>query len=224
MMPWDMPPPCTDSEAPGLGEDAHTPLPPNRETARRGAICLPAGRPRDHAEPPLLEPFLLAGRGGQRAAVDGAVLGPRPDIPGDGDRGAAELRRGRRGAPVVSHEEYEGVEIVRVGNRPFDKKSLLKRVVGLLSYLLLAAWAAFRHPRLDVIVVETDPPVLGALGALLPGQGSARGVLERRRPALDYIPFRKVWRAASCRASCTGSWPPGRLTSPQLMRRVRWPV
>jgi glycosyltransferase involved in cell wall biosynthesis len=64
-------------------------------------------------------------------------------------------------------ERHEGVEIIRVGNRRFTKKSFLGRAVGLLSYLLLAAWAALRFPRPDVIVVETDPPLLGALGAFL---------------------------------------------------------
>jgi glycosyltransferase involved in cell wall biosynthesis len=64
-------------------------------------------------------------------------------------------------------ERHEGVEIIRVGNRRFTKKSFLGRAVGLLSYLLLAAWAALRARRPDVIVVETDPPLLGALGAFL---------------------------------------------------------
>jgi glycosyltransferase involved in cell wall biosynthesis len=67
----------------------------------------------------------------------------------------------------LAREHHQGVEIIRVGNRRFTKKSFLGRAVGLLSYLLLAAWAAFRRPRPDVIVVETDPPLLGLLGALL---------------------------------------------------------
>jgi len=67
----------------------------------------------------------------------------------------------------LQREEHQGVEILRVGNRTFSKRSFLGRVVGLLSYLLLAAWAAFRHRRPDVIIVETDPPVLGVLGAVL---------------------------------------------------------
>jgi glycosyltransferase involved in cell wall biosynthesis len=41
------------------------------------------------------------------------------------------------------------------------------RAAGLASYLLLAFWAALRQRRPDLIVVETDPPALGALGALL---------------------------------------------------------
>jgi glycosyltransferase involved in cell wall biosynthesis len=40
-------------------------------------------------------------------------------------------------------------------------------MVGLLSYLILAFWVGLRSRRPDVIVVETDPPVLGLLGAVL---------------------------------------------------------
>ena len=72
-----------------------------------------------------------------------------------------------RGAGLITYERHDGVQIVRVGNPRFDKKSLLSRAVGLLGYLVLAAWAALFRRRPDVIVVETDPPVLGALGAVL---------------------------------------------------------
>ncbi len=65
----------------------------------------------------------------------------------------------------MDHEEHEGVEILRVANPRFTKKSLFGRAAGLLGYFILAAWAAFRRPRPDVIVVETDPPLLGLLGA-----------------------------------------------------------
>ncbi len=90
------------------------------------------------------------------AAYDVTVIAGRPN------HAAAKLGRGG-----FHHEDHQGVHIVRVGSRTFDKRSLLSRAVGLLSYLALASWAAFRQPRPDVIVVETDPPLLGALGALL---------------------------------------------------------
>lgn len=67
----------------------------------------------------------------------------------------------------LHREEHQGVTIIRVGSRRFDKRSLLSRALGWLSYLVLAAWAAFRQDRPDVLVVETDPPLLGALGAIL---------------------------------------------------------
>jgi putative colanic acid biosynthesis glycosyltransferase WcaI len=62
---------------------------------------------------------------------------------------------------------HQGVNITRVRNFRFSKKSLIGRVVGLLSYLILAFWVGLRSARPDVIIVETDPPVLGVLGVLL---------------------------------------------------------
>ena len=71
------------------------------------------------------------------------------------------------GRGLIRRETRDGVTILRVRNARFSKRSLLGRVAGLSGYLALAAWAAFTHPRPDAVVVETDPPVLGALGALL---------------------------------------------------------
>jgi len=71
------------------------------------------------------------------------------------------------GCGLIQRETHLGVHIIRVRNSRFSKKSLLGRVVGLSGYLLLAAWSAFTARRPDAIVAETDPPVLGALGALL---------------------------------------------------------
>lgn len=67
----------------------------------------------------------------------------------------------------VEESAHQGVQILRVASRRFRKSSLLSRIIGLSSYLLLAAWTAFTVRRPDIIVAETDPPVLGALGAVL---------------------------------------------------------
>jgi glycosyltransferase involved in cell wall biosynthesis len=67
----------------------------------------------------------------------------------------------------LQYQRHQGVSIIRTANFRFSKTSLLGRAVGLASYLLLAAWAAFRQRPPDTIVVETDPPMLGVLGALL---------------------------------------------------------
>jgi glycosyltransferase involved in cell wall biosynthesis len=67
---------------------------------------------------------------------------------------------------LPARESHLGVEIIRVGNRRFRKGSFIGRALGLLSYLILAAWEALGR-RPDVLVVETDPPVLGLLGAFL---------------------------------------------------------
>jgi glycosyltransferase involved in cell wall biosynthesis len=69
--------------------------------------------------------------------------------------------------PLPFHETHQGVSVVRVRNLRFSKVGMAGRAAGLASYLLLAFWAALRQRRPDVIVVETDPPALGALGALL---------------------------------------------------------
>jgi colanic acid biosynthesis glycosyl transferase WcaI len=71
------------------------------------------------------------------------------------------------GRPLPAREIHHGVEIVRVSNLRFNKVGMAGRVAGLFSYLVLAFWAALRQRRPDVIVVETDPPALGALGAIL---------------------------------------------------------
>jgi glycosyltransferase involved in cell wall biosynthesis len=69
--------------------------------------------------------------------------------------------------PLPLRETRNGVRIVRVRNRRFQKNSLRSRAGGLASYLLLSAWQALRQPRPDVVVVESDPPFLGLLGAVL---------------------------------------------------------
>lgn len=64
-------------------------------------------------------------------------------------------------------EGFHGVEVCRVGNIRFSKKSLVGRALGLFTFFLLALWAGLRCRRPSVIIVETDPPFLGALGAFL---------------------------------------------------------
>lgn len=68
---------------------------------------------------------------------------------------------------LKSCEWRNGVEIIRVRNRPFRKASIWSRAAGLLSYLLRSGWEAYLQPRPDVIVAESDPPVLGMVGVLL---------------------------------------------------------
>lgn len=70
-------------------------------------------------------------------------------------------------APLPHRDRHEGVEITRVRNFRFTKKSLFGRACGLLSYMVLAFWAGLFARRPDVIVIETDPPLLALLGAFL---------------------------------------------------------
>jgi glycosyltransferase involved in cell wall biosynthesis len=81
--------------------------------------------------------------------------------------GRPNFVRAGEGPGLFRHEVHDGVQVVRVRNVRFTKASLIGRAAGLLSYLFLALAAGLCRRRPDVIVVETDPPFLGLLGALL---------------------------------------------------------
>jgi glycosyltransferase involved in cell wall biosynthesis len=85
------------------------------------------------------------------------IAGPSYHVPG--------TRAG--GIRLWSRESRGKVSIVRTWGTRFSKSNLAGRLVNLGSYYLLAALAALWLPRPDVIVAETDPPLLGALAAVL---------------------------------------------------------
>lgn len=64
-------------------------------------------------------------------------------------------------------EEHNGVRIRRVWNSRFSKSFLPGKAVNLLTYLATACWAALTVLRPEIVVVETDPPLLAFVGALL---------------------------------------------------------
>jgi colanic acid biosynthesis glycosyl transferase WcaI len=70
---------------------------------------------------------------------------------------AARYRR--RGIEIRDH-----VRIRRVWHSWFAKQSLPGRLINYLSFLLSAFWAAVWAKRPDVVVVETDPPLLCLIG------------------------------------------------------------
>lgn len=72
----------------------------------------------------------------------------------------------RRIWPLLNHDSHGLVRMVRTGGMKLSKRNLLLRLLNLAVYFLLAAIAALRQPA-DIIVAETDPPMLGALGAIL---------------------------------------------------------
>ncbi|MGB8411575.1 MAG: glycosyltransferase family 4 protein [Candidatus Binatus sp.] len=76
-------------------------------------------------------------------------------------------QRGFAGLRLWSHEQHGRVSIVRTWGTRFSKSNLAGRLVNLGTYYLLAAVVALWLPRPDVIVAETDPPLLGALAAAL---------------------------------------------------------
>jgi glycosyltransferase involved in cell wall biosynthesis len=84
------------------------------------------------------------------------VLAGQPNVNPD----SAEYR-------VSGRQTRHGVEICRVWHTRFSKRTLWGRSLNLSSYLLAATlWSLFM-PRPDVVVTETDPPLLCLLGRLL---------------------------------------------------------
>ena len=73
--------------------------------------------------------------------------------------GAAYRRWGR--------ELRNGVTIHRVWHTRFPKSSLAGRAVNYVSFLLAVLWRVAWIRRPDVVVVETDPPLLSLIGGLL---------------------------------------------------------
>ena len=83
------------------------------------------------------------------------------------------------GQPVANPEQAvfrrsgreirNGVEIRRVRHSRFRKSSFLGRLTNMVTFLLAASWRAITLPRVDVVVVETDPPLLCLLGRFLQG-------------------------------------------------------
>ncbi len=64
-------------------------------------------------------------------------------------------------------EVRNGVTIHRVWHTRFPKSFLPGRAVNYVSFLLAALWTAWWTRRPDVVVVETDPPLLSLIGGLL---------------------------------------------------------
>ncbi|MHB8384188.1 MAG: glycosyltransferase family 4 protein [Candidatus Binataceae bacterium] len=72
------------------------------------------------------------------------------------------------------------VEIIRTWGTRFSKSRLSGRITNLATYYSLAAFAAQRIERPDIIIAETDPPLLGALGAALKQRFGCRMVYNVR--------------------------------------------
>lgn len=72
------------------------------------------------------------------------------------------------------------VEIIRTWGTRFPKTPLIARLLNLGTYYMLASLATVRLERPDVIIAETDPPLLGALAALLKRRWRCRLVYNVR--------------------------------------------
>lgn len=105
------------------------------------------------------------------------------------------------------------VRVHRVRSLTFTRSTLTGRAANYLSYLALSLIASVRSERPDVIVAQTDPPIIGAVAALSamrfrcrfvfvchdvhPDIGVAMGVIRNR--ALIAL-WRRVNRFIRCRA------------------------
>ncbi len=87
------------------------------------------------------------------ASFDVTVIAGQPN---DNPTGAEYRRRGT--------EIRRGVRIRRVWHTRFAKRFLFGRIVNYLSFLWGAFWAALFARRPDLVVVETDPPLLCLIG------------------------------------------------------------
>ncbi|OGI06687.1 MAG: hypothetical protein A3I68_06185 [Candidatus Melainabacteria bacterium RIFCSPLOWO2_02_FULL_35_15] len=75
------------------------------------------------------------------------------------------VRRSKRVRVFYQYEEYKSIKIFRALGTIFPKRILLFRIINLGTYFLSAFFCGFLlKEKPDVIVVQTDPPVLGLLG------------------------------------------------------------
>lgn len=81
---------------------------------------------------------------------------------------------------MLSWERRGEIEIIRTWGTRFSKTRLAGRITNLATYYMLAALAAQRIERPDIIVAATDPPLLGALGAALKQRFGCRMVYNVR--------------------------------------------
>jgi putative colanic acid biosynthesis glycosyltransferase WcaI len=79
-----------------------------------------------------------------------------------------------------SHEALGSVSVIRAWGTRLPKKRLPARLLNLGTFYLLAALAALKVAKPDVVIAETDPPLLGALGAMLKRRWQCRFVYNIR--------------------------------------------
>jgi colanic acid biosynthesis glycosyl transferase WcaI len=79
-----------------------------------------------------------------------------------------------------TRESFGRVSVIRTWGTLLPKRRLPLRLLNLGTYYMLAATAAFRREPPDVVIAETDPPLLGALGAMLKRRWGCRFVYNVR--------------------------------------------
>ncbi|HVA80553.1 MAG TPA: glycosyltransferase family 4 protein [Candidatus Binataceae bacterium] len=81
---------------------------------------------------------------------------------------------------LLSRDRRGDIEIIRTFGTRFSKTRLAGRLTNLATYYMLAALAARRLECPDIIIAATDPPLLGALGAMLKRRFGCRLVYNVR--------------------------------------------
>jgi putative colanic acid biosynthesis glycosyltransferase WcaI len=79
-----------------------------------------------------------------------------------------------------TREALGEVSVIRAWGTTLSKARLASRLVNLGSYYLFAALAALRLAKPDMVIAQTDPPLLGALGAMLKRRWGCRLVYNVR--------------------------------------------
>jgi glycosyltransferase involved in cell wall biosynthesis len=79
-----------------------------------------------------------------------------------------------------TRENVGRVSVIRTWGTRLPKRLLPLRLANLGTYYMLAAMAAFRHAPPEIVIAETDPPLLGALGAMLKRRWNCRFVYNVR--------------------------------------------
>src|ERR1051325_596525 len=64
----------------------------------------------------------------------------------------------------IQLEQLVRIKILRAYNPRFNKRNLLGRVANLLSYFWFSFLAGFLAERPEVVIAQTDPPILGLVG------------------------------------------------------------
>lgn len=81
---------------------------------------------------------------------------------------------------LLTRQQFGRVSIIRTWGTRLPKARLALRMTNLGSYFALAALASLRLEPPDILIAETDPPLLGALGAMLTRRWGCRFVYNVR--------------------------------------------
>ena len=72
----------------------------------------------------------------------------------------------RCGLSMLGRETYRGIDILRARGTRFSKRRFAGRFSNYGSYFLSACHAGLRLDRPDVVVAQTDPPIIGLAASL----------------------------------------------------------